>query len=224
MASIFTPQHLDQVVKKIWEDTEDRKKGSFKRALWYGNNSKIFGQNKGVRKLIRNTPRKAISFGIGKIPVLGDALGFVADSALDLGKNTYSDHIKHRIRAKPVSSVEKARKNVKKEVKDLKSNAVNVIDRNLVKLKDARNAVKPKLDEFMRYNATETVDLEERTKKAEALIRQLFEAYYYENKILGLTSKLREATEMIDEDIKKLNAATLETYWEVTELLLNDFE
>ena len=221
MASILTEQELQRVIDSVWDETLDRKKGSFKRALWYGNNSRIVGQNKGVRKLVRNTPRKLLNFGIGKIPVLGDALSIVSDTALDLGKNIYSDHIKPRIRVKPQTTAEKARKNVKKEIKDLKNNAVAVIDRNLVKLRDARAGIQPKLNDFM---GSVNDPLEVRTEKAEKLIRQIFEAHYYETKVLGLTTKLREATVRVDEDLKRLNGETLQLYWEVTDMLLTDFE
>ncbi len=211
----LSEEKLNKIFDNIWYfETLDRSKGSFKRALWYGNKSPVFGQNKGLRKLIRNAPRKAITFAIGKVPTFGDALSFVAERPLDLAKNIYAKTLKHKLFGKPQTAEEQYRKNVKHEVKALKSNAVGVIDRNLVKMRDARAKVKPALDEYM--GATS----DNRFEKGHKLVRAIQESYYYEIKIMGLNSKLREATIRIDEDLQKLNDATIKTYGEVCDHML----
>ena len=59
-----------------------------------------------------------------------------------------------------------------------------------------------------------------RFEKGHKLVRAIQESYYYEIKIMGLNSKLREATIRIDEDLQKLNDATIKTYGKLCDDML----
>src|SRR5262249_27218310 len=125
--------------------------------LWYGNNSSVFGQNKGLRKAIRNAPKQIAMVGLNAgldaaavPPGLSDLIEAATDAVLAKGKDIYSAHVKPLIKGNPPVSAEEAlRKKIKIEVKELKSSAFEVIDRNLVKLRDAKKKVTPAIKDMM---------------------------------------------------------------------------
>lgn len=198
----------------------NRSSGAFKRALWYGNNSAVFGQNKGLRKAIRNAPRNvvmgAIGAGMGAAgvpPGVSDVIAKALELAADKGKDLYSDKVKPLIRDKVTgapkqSEVEALRKSVKKEVKSLKSNAFQVIDRNLVKLRDAKNKVPIAIREMMRAQshmsyARVSSDLQQMQKAHEAM-RTVAETQYYISKILRLVDATVHSLEGIKNSLSDM--------------------
>lgn len=226
-------------VDKIWTDVQgeasNRSKGSFKRALWYGNNSKVFGQNKGARKAIRNAP-KQIALGsldfAGMAPGLGAAVGMVADQALSVGKDLYSAEVKPYLKTKPVSADEQLRKQVKSSVKDMKSNAFQVIDRNLVKLKDSSKKVSPSIRDLMAaapsasyQNSSMGVSIggssddEKQAQKAHDALRQIAETEYYIDKEMSMVKVLQKALVNLETDLNKMQASTQKVRKEVMEYI-----
>ena len=173
----------DTQFQQIWTDvqsaTNNRSKGSFKRALWYGNNSMVFGQNKGLRK---GHP--------------------------------------------PMSVEEGLRKNIKSSVKDPKGNAFQVIDRNLVKLRDAKKKVSPALQQMMQSqsqmsyttvsSSLEVQTEEKQLQKAHHALRAVAETQYYTNKIAALVSATQDALGTIMTDLNSFKAALQKTEDDVT--------
>lgn len=228
----------DAQFQQIWTDvqseTNNRSKGSFKRALWYGNNSVVFGQNKGLRKGLRNAPKNVAMMGVGAglaavsvPPGVSDLISAAVDVALTKGKDVYSSHVKAMIKGNPPMSVEEGlRKNVKSSVKDLKGNAFQVIDRNLVKLRDAKKKVSPALQQMMQSqshmsyttvsSSLEVQTEEKQLQKAHDALRAVAETQYYTNKIAALVSATQDALGTIMTDLNSFKAALQKTEDEVT--------
>jgi hypothetical protein len=207
--ALMTEQELDRIWGVLWDETTDRSKGSFKRALWYGGriSSKV-GLDKGARKAIRNTPRKVLTLGVKQIPEVGPILGKVADPAAGAVKQIYSKYIKTRIKKEP-SGTEASRKVAKRAVKDLKKgDTMKVIDRNLVKMKDARRKASQKLAD---YNSASNQGDDVRKEKAEAAIRSIFEVWYYEHKIIDLSSRVQAVMDELNRGIANLHSDTANT-------------
>jgi hypothetical protein len=205
--ALMTERELDKVWETLWAETTNRSKGSFKRALWYGGKvSTKLGFDKGARKAIRNAPRKVLVFGVGKIPEVGSILGKVADPAAGAVKTIYSKYVKTRIKKTP-TGVEASRKVAKNAVKDLKKGDVmKVIDRNLVKMKDARSKASQKLADYSHATGDDA-----RKEKAEAAIRAVFEVWYYEEKIIDLASRVQAVMDDLSRGLGGLHADTEKT-------------
>jgi len=219
----------DQVWHDVHTDVYNRSKGAFKRALWYGNNSRLFGQNKGLRKAIRSAPRAvamgALGAGLGAAsvpPGISDGISMAADVVLNKGEDIYSAHVKGLIRGDPPMSTQEAlRKRIKGEVKDLKSNAFQVIDRNLVKLRDAKNKVSPATQALMsslshmsyaQVSSNLAVPTnEEQMQKAHDALRAVAETEYYVDKLMGLVATTQEALEKSRKDLDTFKGATVQT-------------
>ncbi|MFO1078101.1 MAG: hypothetical protein U1E73_10315 [Planctomycetota bacterium] len=231
----------DAQFQKIWSDvlseTADRSKGAFKRALWYGNNSAVFGQNKGLRKAIRNAPRKVATGALGLAnmpPGISDAIDGVVDIVLTKGKELYSAHVKPLIRGdRPMAAEEKVRKQIKATVKDLKANAFQVIDRNLVKLKDAKNKVSPAIQEMMKAQSPPSLSSvpsnvavptdEQQLQKAHVALRAVAETQYYIDKLASLVTATSTALEGIMKGLNELKVAAEQTQEEVSDYVCEFF-
>jgi len=218
---------------KIWSDvqaeTRNRNVGSFKRALWYGNNSMLLGQNKGLRKALRNAPKTvtmgAVGAGLGALEVVtgvSDMIEAAVDTVLKKGKDVYSSSVKQHIKSNaPMSAEESMRKNVKKEVKRLKEDTIAIIDRNLVKLKDAKKKVTPKIQAMMasqshmsyaQVSSSLAVETEEsQMKKAHDALRAVAETEYYIDKVMYLVGIARAALKQVELNLDSLKGATLKT-------------
>lgn len=226
-------------VDKIWDDVtieaSNRSRGAFKRALWYGNKSKVFGQNKGLRKGIRNAPKKimlgALDF-TGLAPGLSSTVGNVADLVMSNVKDMYSGHVKPLLKNKPLSAEENLRKRVKADIKNLKSNAFQVIDRNLVKLKDAGKKIGPAVQALMAaapdmtYQKTSagvgmgrSFAPEKQAQKAYDALRQIAETEYYISKEMGLVQTLKQSLAQLEGDLNKMQEATQKKRKEVMEYI-----
>ncbi len=226
-------------VEKVWAEVvieaSNRSKGSFKRALWYGNNSRVFGQNKGARKALRNAPKKIVLETLnfaGLAPGLSGLVSTTADIALSAGKSFYSAEVKPLLKKKPVSAEEKIRKQIKGAVKDMKSNAFQVIDRNLVKLKDAARKVGPAIRDLMTaapdmtYRSSpagvgmgRSPDAEKQAQKAHQALRCIAETEYYIDKEMGMVKVLQAALVSLEADLNKMQAATQKTRTEVMDYI-----
>ncbi len=225
---------FDKIWNEVQTETGKRSKGSFKRAVWYGNNSKVFGQNKGLRKGIRNAPKNvakgALGAGLGAAavpPGLSNLISASVDLVLVRGKDIYSNHVKVKIKGnRPMSAEEALRKNIKSSVKDLKGNAFQVIDRNLVKLKDAKNKVSPAIESMMKAqshtsyssvpsNVAVPTD-EEHSKKAYDALRAVAESQYYIDKVTSLLKATQDACGKATDDLDKLKVALEKTQEDVT--------
>lgn len=207
--ALMTERELDKIWGALWAETTNRSKGSFKRALWYGGKvSTMVGMDKGARKAIRNAPRKVLVIGAGHIPEIGAIVGKVADPAAGAVKKIYSKYVKPNIKKAP-TGVEASRKVAKNAVKDLKKGDVmKVIDRNLVKMKDARRKATQKVQE---YNQSGTAGDDVRKEKAEAAIRAVFEVWYYEDKIIDLASRVQAVMDDLNRGLADLHADTGKT-------------
>jgi hypothetical protein len=222
-------QQYDKIWNEVLAETYNRSQGSFKRALWYGNNSSVFGQNKGLRKAIRNAPKQIAMAGLGAgldaaavPPGLSDLIEAATDVVLAKGKDIYSTHVKPLLKSNtPASTEEALRKKVKSEVKELKANAFQVIDRNLVKLRDAKKKVTPAVKEMMQamsHTGYATVPSnvaghteEAQGKKAHDALRAVAETEYYIDKVLRLAAATRDALQRIETDLNALKQKTVQT-------------
>lgn len=182
----------NSMVNKMWSDavteSKNRTTGSFRRAVWYGGSnivSKTVVGDKGVRKMIRNAPGKYGPGIIGKalkespIPdTICDIYDKTVEYALMAGKYVYKKKNKQIIFNKPLSSDEKFRKEIKKNVKKLKEGeGLKVIDRNLVKLKDAKKKVSPKIQEMMKVvNVGNNNPMGAKNQKEITLVKPLIES------------------------------------------------
>ena len=223
---------FDRILNDVLLETSNRKKGAFKRALWYGGSGFITKKtvgSKGLRKQIRNAPRKIVGGGIGKalgtipVPLLADALKASVDPVMGLGKNIYSSKVKSLIRKDPPMSTEEAlRKRAKADIKSLKDKALlQVVDRNMVKLRDAKNKIDPSIQELMKSmshmsyvsvssNAAAPTD-EKQTQKAHDALRAVAETEYYVDKIVRISASMRRALEKIEKDLDGIKSAAVKT-------------
>jgi hypothetical protein len=222
-------QHYDKIWNEVLTETYNRSPGSFKRALWYGNNSAVFGQNKGLRKAIRNAPKQIAMTGLGAgldaaavPPGLSDLIEAAVDVVLAKGKDVYSAHVKPLTKSNaPTGAEEAIRKKVKAEVKELKANAFQVIDRNLVKLRDAKKKVTPAVRDMMQamsHTSYATVPSnvaanteEAQLKKAHDALRAVAETEYYVDKVIRLAAATRDALLRIENDLNALKQKTVQT-------------
>lgn len=226
------PMVYEKVWSATWVDTNNRQGFRFTRTLWYG-----FGKNKGVRKALRNAPRILATALIGKLAglvgaqvvagaasLIEEAVKEVAakvaekgsDIALDAAKEVVSQHRN----PPPPEAAEGLMRNVKKEVKELKSHAIQVIDRNLVKLNDARNKVKPAfqalIDAQPRLNGVRVaidIDLDKPNAtedgilaKAQGAMRAVAETQYYIRKVSLQVKAAQWTLERIRTELVNLNA------------------
>ena len=227
-------------INKMWDDvvveTSKRSKGSIWRGIKYGNKSKVFGQNKGLRKAARNAPKKIILGTLdfaGLAPGLGATIGMFADFTLSKGKELYSAEIKPKLKNKPINAQEQMRKKIKEDVKKLGSNAFQVIDRNLVKMKDAARSVSPAVKELMKaapdmsYSKTESgqlgqgmsPDADKQMEKAHLALRKIAETEYYIDKEVHLVKALIGALTELETDLNKMEGMVQKSRDEVMDYL-----
>ena len=222
----------EEQFEKIWHcvlvETNNRQKGAFNRALWYGGRGFITKSTvgaKGLRKQIRNVPGKLAGGGIklacGAIPVplLKDAIKASVEPARGLVKKLYSSKLKKKIRKEPPRDAEEAlRKKVKADIKRLeKESILQVIDRNMVKLRDAKSKVDPSVQKLMQSSshmsyAQVSSNLAVPTDKQQEnlaynSLRAFAETEYYADKIIRISATLRHALESIEKDLLGINTA-----------------
>jgi len=94
---------------------------------------------------------------------------------------------------------------------------MKVIDRNLVKMKDARRKATQKLSD---YNSAAMAGDDARKEKAESAIRATFEVWYYEEKIIDLASRVQAVMDDLNTSLADLNADTGKTCQELYDDLL----
>lgn len=216
---------LDDICKQIELEVADRSNGSFKRAIWYGNNSRVFGQNKGLRKAIRNAPRK---LGVGLLgTVLPDGFGDLITEGVELAL----DHVKSEYQGDKVAAAnrmpqntparERERKIIKANVKKLQSDTVAVIDRNLVKLRDAKSkAMKALADlETWKDKTLKPHEQEDQLKACHDALHASCEFKYYAKKVEGLTRGLELAAKKIHETMNTIVGAADQNLSDVRECI-----
>ena len=207
---MISSSQVDAAWTTAQQKSSDRQKGAFMRALWYGNNSRFFGQNKGARKAIRNAPRKiaigTVSNVIGIVvpPGLTDVLTEVVDVAASAVASNLAPE------KKPTTD---ARKNLKRETKELAANAVVHIDRNLVKLRDAKKNVvtaRTKLESaHSSYDYVNSTKSDERMMTAiEESLTACAEFEYYVNKVTLLVTVLEDAASRMKNNLSQLNTCS----------------
>ena len=86
------------------------------------------------------------------------------------------------------------RKRIKEQLKDLtKENGFLMIDRNLVKMRDAIKAVKPAKENFEQTLNSRTKSINEKEEAACKFLRAIAESQYYVEKIIGMVMSLQVA-------------------------------
>ena len=223
---------IQKMKDEVYRDTTNRSKGSLKRAIWYGNNNVLLGQHKGVRKAIRNSPKTIAMGGLGAAltnvaPGLSDLINKSVDVALNKCKTLYSKSDLKSKYKKPASFEEGLRKTVKKEIKEKKDQIV-VIDRNLVKMKDALHKVSPATKAMMSAvtqpgggaNAAMSITADkEKEKKVYDALKSVSESEYYILKVISLIATQEEAMVKMQADLKRLLDATQETGKEIEDYI-----
>lgn len=231
-------KQFDAIYKQVQTETLNRSHGSFKRALWYGHGTRFFGQHKGLRKNIRNAPRKAagavISIGVGAglgsvhVGFLSELIMPVIDELATAGKEIYSGHVKALIKHNwSMTNAEGLRKRIKSSMKDMKANAFQTIDRNIVKLKYANKKVAPaigQMNNLVNYMASSTFRMglapSEQTpaalskpvaEAAHSALRAIAETQYYIDKTVTLITVLRIALVNLQEDLEKVKTKAVRT-------------
>lgn len=222
---------FDQILDAVNVETANRSKGSFKRALWYGNNNMWIGQNKGMRKGIQKAPRQIFMSSLGAIPIppgLSDIFSGVVDVLLDKGKDIWSDKVKPHIKERSGPAKASIRSNIKGSVKELKANAFQVIDRNLVKLKDAQKKVDPAVQAMMRTQATSqgvggfgnnAVSSEAEGKSAHNALQAIAETQYYIDKLATLTTATRDSCDEMVTQLEQLKLGLEKNQQEVSDYI-----
>jgi len=228
---------IQKMMDEVYKDTGNRSKGSLKRAIWYGNNNTIIGQNKGLRKAVRNAPKTIAMGGIGAAltgvaPGLSDLISKSADAAMVKCKNLYSGSSVKASFKKPMSYEEGLRKTVKNDLK-AKGDEIAKIDRNLVKMKDALHKISPAVQGLMSAAPKMTANSatiagkpmagmgvsvtaeKEIEKKAYDAFKSVAEAEYYIMKLIVLMTSTEEGISKMKSDLKKLLDATNKTGHEI---------
>ncbi|MET7030325.1 hypothetical protein [Sediminicola luteus] len=210
-------------VNLMWSDAQFAAKdrgttmAKFKRAAWYGGSgflTKNVVGDKGVRKMLRNAPRKVLPGLIGKalqkvpLPMVSEVYDKSVSYALTAGKYLYKNKIKSRVNNKPLSEDEKFRKAIKENVKKLKKgDGLKVIDRNLVKLKDAIKNVDPKIQKMEKEVSNSShnpTNYKSQIDNAWDALRAIAEVDYYIQKELILVKPLIESLEEISKNLDSL--------------------
>ncbi|WP_157472989.1 hypothetical protein [Eudoraea adriatica] len=204
---------FNKILDAVYAETANRSKGSFKRALWYGNDNMFIGQNKGLRKGIQNAPRQIFMSSLGAIPLppfISDIFSKAVEIGIDLGQGVYKTKIKENWTGAAKVSIDNE---IKNSVKDMKANAFQVIDRNLVKLKDAKNKIDPAVQAMMRTQATSqgvggfgknAVSSQAEGQSAHNALRAIAETQYYTVKLLLLTRLTRNNCDKMVKDLEQL--------------------
>ena len=223
---------FDQILEAVNVETANRSKGSFKRALWYGNNNMWIGQNKGLRKGIQNAPKQLFMSSLGAIPLppgISDIFSEAVNIALNKGKEIYGDEVKPWIKSKRSgTAIDAQRRNIKKDVKEMQAGAFQYIDRNLVKLKDAKNKIDPAVQAMMRTQATSqavggfgknAVSSEAEGKSAHNALRAIAETQHYIDKLATHTTAAKDACDRIMENLNQLKIGLEKNQQEVSDYI-----
>jgi len=209
---------------EVYKDTANRSKGSLSRAILYGNNNAIVGQNKGLRKAYRNAP-KTISLGALGValssvpPGVSTLIGMVVDTALSKCKSLYSDSDLKSSYKKPMSFEESIRKSVKKDIKS-KNDEIVRIDRNLVKMKEAVKKITPAVTALMNvapkssHHASGSLGVsvtKDKEKEVYDAYKSVAESEYYIIKLMGLLNATEEGLVKTRAQLDTLLTATKKT-------------
>lgn len=267
---------FDRIQHKVDEVISDRKKGSFKRAFWYGGRTEgikgvgnvikalpniiigNMGKGKGMRKVIRNGPKNILQL-IGRLAGNGLAFAFPAASAAmpvgaaaagavftqigqsaavsvtqlmtwvltknavkisHSGANYFRDRFGKKKHQSP--EIEEAiRKQIKRQVKQLeKEDALLLIDRNLVKMKDAHKKVEPAVKNLMMVLSNKQASEEEKFMAMENALRTSAEAVYYVDKVERLVNDLIESLTTLDGSVEELDRNILQIQAHLKEYIL----
>jgi hypothetical protein len=247
---------FDRIWQEVEEVTNNRKKGSFKRAFWYGGRTEAIkgagnvfkalpnivianmGKGKGMKKVIRNAPKNLLQL-VGKLagdtvslafPHAGEVVpvGAVAVGAFftQVGKSmvtTFTEILTWIITKDAVKATHSAyntfggeksmspeieeaiRKQIKRQLKQLeKEDPLLLIDRNLVKMKDANKKVEPAIQELMLVLSRPEALEEEKFKAMEDALRVTTEALYYAEKVDRMVDNFQEALGELESRVDKL--------------------
>lgn len=95
-------------------------------------------------------------------------------------------------RKKPVTESESLRKTIKHEIKDLKKGmGMRIVDRNLVKLKDAQQRIASSIEHLEELNTASISSGEELYEATFSALRNVAETVYYTKKIKGLLADIQ---------------------------------
>lgn len=218
-------KQFDKIWASIKQQTLNRRKGAFMRALWYGNNNRVLGQNKGLRKGIRNAPKKLVLLPLEAVSLPLGVSGMVdagADLLLDKAKDLYCSKFKQ---TNPGSAQDEVlRKKVKSSVKQMKTDGLEVLDRNLVKMKDAKAKVRPCLDGLKKALGDECEKEERRMQLAHDALCAVAEAEYYIDKTWYLVAVLERTLHDIAEDLGKLKSMVTDQHGELQTVIMAEFD
>ena len=130
-------------------------------------------------------------------------------------KNIRDQLVEDKILNKKQTIGEDLRKKIKSEIKKLeKENFFLLIDRNLVKMKDAKAKIEPAFKILMEItdkkekesNSTNNVIVEEQQlKAADNLLRAMAETSYYIDKIIGLAQVMQQILGELQKNLDELN-------------------
>ncbi len=240
----MTAEEFYELRDKLKVDTYNRTKGAFLRALWYGNKNRFIGQNKGMRKAIRNAPRTALKpaiDAIGLIPGGGMLVEAAVDIVLNKAKDAYgSSEIKQKLNeakarvGKPpnqqaeLAQLEAIRKKIKSEVKDITTNAMATIDRNMVKLNAAKSKVDPAFkklaswEPIAKQSALSDKQAEMRMQDAEAALKAAFEFEYYVEKLRRLVAIVKHFAEDSEKRLEEMKIAAIDEVDKLEKYVVNN--
>ena len=128
-------------------------------------------------------------------------------------KSVYRKKIYNKIQKEEPKSIDEAlRKQIKSQIKDLqKGQGLQIIDRNLVKMKDAKAKIKPAIDN-LQLILTGSASLEIQMEAIHNVFRTIAEALYYIEKISKLVQGIQAALTKLQEDgLEKLSTHIIQT-------------
>jgi len=112
------------------------------------------------------------------------------------------------------------RKQLKREVKDLqKEQGFQIIDRNLVKMKDAKDKIAPAIQKLKLILANENLQGDKKKKAAHDALRAIAETEYYILKIMSLVASI----ELSLMELQEINLVPLISWLDDTQKGLEDY-
>jgi hypothetical protein len=205
--ALLTTNELDVLEQELLRDTENRFKGSFTRALKFGGKRlSNIGMDKGIRKELRNAPKKLLKAGARAVPVIGP----IAVEGMSAGaKELYRRKFK-KTKVDPASKA-------KYIVKDLQGgDLIKTLDRNLLKMKKAQTEADKNLQTFQSdlwFDIDDNQKFKEFMKdSAKVTIRSIMEVQHYESKVIFMACEIAAYCEELNETLAKLQDNTKEIY------------
>jgi hypothetical protein len=192
----------------------DRQQGSWSRALWYGGQSYPAQGAAWVAGKAMSLPGTITGKGITFLataaltPIGGAATGYLTGKIVDGALPKVIEKVKAASRwLRGLDQGLDATTSFDEEFKNLKTDTLPHIDRNISKLDDGIRYANRAVEELRVGTAkpAQSIDLDDLARRSETALRAVYEVGYYHAKVTVLVDALATAVQSLSDELRKMD-------------------